>query len=124
MTAVDLKSGRVLWSRRLGLANNLRVAGIPMSLPVTAGTPLSGGALATAGGLVFIGATGDNRLRALDANDGRTLWSTLLKAGANATPMTYRAPRSGRQFVVVAAGGHPMLQTQPGDYIVAFALRR
>ncbi|RVT93117.1 membrane-bound PQQ-dependent dehydrogenase, glucose/quinate/shikimate family [Sphingomonas crocodyli] len=123
MTAVDLKTGRAMWTRRLGLADNLRIAGVKLSIPLPAGTPLSGGALATAGGLIFIGATGDNRLRAIDTDSGKTLWSARLKAAANATPMTYRAPRSGRQIVVVAAGGHPMLQTQPGDYIVAFALR-
>lgn len=124
MSAIDLKSGRMLWSRRLGLASNNRVAGVPISLPIAMGVPLAGGSLATQGGLIFIGATGDNRFRALDANTGDTLWSANLPAAANATPMTYMTPHSRQQMVVVAAGGHPMIQTTPGDYIIAYALKR
>ncbi len=124
ISAIDLKTGHLLWTHRLGLASNSRVAGIPMSLPITMGVPLAGGALATQGGLIFVGAAGDNRFRALDANSGNTLWSVRLPAAANATPMTYVAPRSQRQTVVVAAGGHPMIQAQSGDYIIAFTLKK
>ncbi|OCC23455.1 hypothetical protein MB02_11630 [Croceicoccus estronivorus] len=124
MSAIDIGSGQMLWTRRLGLASGSRIAGVPVALPVSMGTPLSGGVLATRGGLLFVGATGDTRFRAIDARSGRTLWSAPLPAAGNATPMTYLAPRSHRQIVVVAAGGHPMLQTRPGDAIVAFALRR
>ncbi|CAN5392520.1 glucose/quinate/shikimate family membrane-bound PQQ-dependent dehydrogenase [soil metagenome] len=124
MSAIDLKTNRLLWSRRLGLASNNRVAGLRISLPLSMGVPLSGGSLATRSGLVFIGAVGDDRFRALDAGTGQTLWTAHLPAAANATPMTYMAPRSHRQMVVVAAGGHPMIQTDPGDYIIAFALKR
>jgi quinoprotein glucose dehydrogenase len=74
----------------------------------------------TAGGLVFIGATGDDRFRAFDAATGRELWSHLLPTGAFALPMSYEA--GGRQFVVVASGGHPFVYQKGGDQITAFAL--
>ena len=73
------------------------------------------------GGLIFIGAARDTTLRAFDIDTGRVLWSGELPASAQATPMTYRA-RSGKQFVVIAAGGHTALGTKMGDHIVAFAL--
>ena len=79
-----------------------------------------GGPIVTAGGLVFIGAATDNYLRAFDVETGRELWKGRLPAGGQATPMTYEV--SGRQFVVIAAGGHGGLGTKQGDYVVAFAL--
>ena len=79
-----------------------------------------GGPLTTAGGLVFIGATTDNYLRAFDTATGEKRGEMRLAAGAQATPMSYEA--GGRQFVVVAAGGHAKLDTTRGDYVLAFAL--
>jgi len=76
----------------------------------------------TAGGLVFIGAATDNYLRAIDIQSGRELWKGKLPAGGQATPMTYSF--GGRQYVVIAAGGHSTLGTHAGDSIVAFALPR
>jgi len=122
VSAIDLRSRKILWTKRVGLAAKSRLAGMRVPVPVRMGVPLMGGSLATRGGLLFLGATGDNRLRAFDARSGRVLWSAVLPAAANATPMSYSAPRSGRQMVVVAAGGHPMLDTVPGDYVIAFAL--
>jgi quinoprotein glucose dehydrogenase len=81
-----------------------------------------GGPIVTGGGLVFIGATMDNYLRAFDAETGEELWSARLPAGPQATPMTYRASAGGQQFVVIAAGGHATMNTTPGDSLVAFAL--
>ena len=80
-----------------------------------------GGALTTASGLIFIGAARDTMLRAFDIETGKVLWVGELPASAQATPMTYRAP-SGKQFVVIAAGGHSALGTKMGDHVVAFAL--
>jgi quinoprotein glucose dehydrogenase len=74
----------------------------------------------TAGGLVFIGATGDDRFRAFDVKDGRELWSAELPTSAFAVPMSYAV--NGRQYVVVAAGGHAFIYPKPGDTITAFAL--
>jgi quinoprotein glucose dehydrogenase len=74
----------------------------------------------TAGGLAFIGATGDDRFRAFDVATGRELWEAALPTGAFAVPMSYEV--GGRQFVVVASGGHAFVYQKPGDQITAFAL--
>ena len=81
-----------------------------------------GGPIATASGLVFIGAAMDDYLRAFDTDTGAELWKGRLPAGGQATPMTYRLRADGRQFVVIAAGGHNRMGTRLGDHVVAFAL--
>jgi glucose dehydrogenase len=72
--------------------------------------------------VVFIGAARDNYLRAFDVETGTELWKGALPAGGQATPMTYRLDQKGKQFVVIAAGGHGGLATTLGDYVVAFTL--
>ncbi|HVH05601.1 MAG TPA: pyrroloquinoline quinone-dependent dehydrogenase [Myxococcota bacterium] len=116
LSAVDLASGEVLWEARLGTTRD--TAPFPMWLPL--GAPNLGGSLATAGGLVFIGATTEKTFRAFDADSGAELWSARLPYTANATPLSYRLRQDGRQFVVVAAGGHGW--SEPGDAVMAFAL--
>ncbi len=118
LTAVDLSTGRIAWETPLGTTSSLAPFGIALNW----GTPNLGGSIATAGGLLFIGAAMDDRLRAYDTATGRLLWSADLPAGGQATPMTYAV--GGRQFVVIAAGGHSILDTRRGDQIVAFALPR
>jgi quinoprotein glucose dehydrogenase len=81
-----------------------------------------GGPIATAGDLVFVGAAMDSYFRAFDIETGRQLWKHRLPAGGQATPMTYRAGRDQRQFIVIAAGGHGGLNTPRGDSVIAFAL--
>lgn len=76
----------------------------------------------TAGGVVFIGAAMDRYLRAFNAETGAELWQGKLPAGGQATPMTY--VHEGRQYVVIAAGGHRDMGTKKGDYVLAFALPR
>ncbi|WP_049620626.1 PQQ-binding-like beta-propeller repeat protein [Frateuria defendens] len=122
--AVDLASGRLLWSKPLGTGRDIGPLklGVRTMLPITIGTPTAGGAVTTRGGLVFIGGAAEHTFRALDATTGRELWSSRLATSANATPMTYRGPVSGRQFVVVAVGGRPAYGTKPGTKLVAFAL--
>jgi quinoprotein glucose dehydrogenase len=71
---------------------------------------------------VFVGAAMDSYLRAFDIETGRELWKYKLPAGGQATPMTYRAGKSQRQYLVISAGGHGPLGTPRGDYVVAFAL--
>ena len=79
-----------------------------------------GGAIVTAGTLIFVAATMDNHLRAFNSKTGEMVWEYLLPASAQATPMTYSI--NGKQYVVIAAGGHGKLGTKLGDYVVAFAV--
>jgi quinoprotein glucose dehydrogenase len=122
ITAVDLGSGKVLWSKPLGTPRDIGPLGMPTMIPITMGTPTAGGAVTTRGGLVFIGGAAEHTFRALDVASGRELWSSRLSTSANATPMTYRSPVSGRQIVVVAEGGRPHYGTKPGTKLIAFAL--
>lgn len=116
LAAVDMAAGEILWQVPLGTTRDL--SGLPFGLNY--GTPGLGGPLLTAGGLVFIGAAMDDYLRAFDIDTGEELWRGRLPAGGQATPMTYQL--GGRQYVVIAAGGHGSLGTRRGDYLVAFAL--
>lgn len=118
LAAVDLATGSLRWQVPLGTTRDL--ASVPIS--ISWGTPNMGGPIVTAGGLVFIGATMDYYLRALDVDSGEELWKGRLPAGGQATPMTYRLRKDGKQFVVIAAGGHGRLSTKLGDSVVAFAL--
>jgi quinoprotein glucose dehydrogenase len=124
LVAVDLQKGEILWRGPLGVWDHSlpppMAAPVSLPLPLRWGTPTFGGPMLTAGGLVFIGATGDDRFRAFDAASGRELWSHTLPTGAFAVPMSYEV--GGRQFVVVASGGHPFVYQKPGDQITAFAL--
>lgn len=121
LVAIALSTGKIVWEVPLGTTRDLVASRIYLPLSVGSGTPNLGGAIVTAGGLVFVGAAMDNYLRAVDIQSGRELWKGRLPAGGQATPMTYRLP-SGRQFVVIAAGGHGKMGTTRGDAVVAFAL--
>ncbi|HEX7757956.1 MAG TPA: pyrroloquinoline quinone-dependent dehydrogenase [Caulobacteraceae bacterium] len=118
--AVDMRTGKVMWSVPLGTTADL-APGSQFVLHGT-GTPNFGGPIVTASGVVFIGAAMDNYLRAFDAGSGKALWRGRLPAGGQATPMTY--VWKGRQYVVIAAGGHAKSGTKLGDQLVAFALPR
>jgi quinoprotein glucose dehydrogenase len=114
LNAIDLDAGEIRWTVTLGELPELTARGLPPT-----GTENYGGPIVTAGGLVFIGATKDERFRAFDKRTGEVLWETTLPAGGYATPATYEI--DGRQFVVIAAGGGKM-GTKSGDAYVAFAL--
>jgi quinoprotein glucose dehydrogenase len=116
LVAIDLTSGTRVWSVPLGDPSRLRPGSAPATPPM--GLPNLGGPIATAGGIVFIGAAMDPVLRAFDVASGRLLWEGALPGGARATPMTYSV--GGRQFVVVAVGGSE--DWGKGDYVVAFSL--
>ena len=118
LSAVDLTTGKVRWEVPLGTIPGLAAPAGSTSW----GSVNLGGAAVTAGGLVFIAAAMDPVLRAFDVETGRELWKTDLPAGGQATPMTYRLRRGGKQFVVICAGGHGKLGTKIGDSVVAFAL--
>jgi quinoprotein glucose dehydrogenase len=108
--AVDLFTGKQVWDVPLGTL----VAG------QQTGSLNLGGPMITAGGLVFTSAAMDLYLRAFDIESGKELWKYQLPAGGQATPMTYTW--KGKQYIVIAAGGHGKLRTKQGDYVVAFAL--
>ena len=114
LTAIDLNTGEHRWQIPLGEYPELTAKGI---LPT--GTDLYGGPLVTGSGLIFIAATRDERLRAIDKKTGKVLWQTQLPAGGYASPSTYSV--NGKQYVVIACGGGK-LKTQSGDKYVAFAL--
>ncbi len=122
LSAVDLVSGQLVWSQPLGNGRDSGPWGLRSHLPLTMGVPMSGGSLATRSGLVFVGATVDSMFRGFDSATGRLLWQASLPGAGVATPMSYRAPGSGRQFVVIAAGGRPALRTRVSTKIVAYAL--
>jgi membrane-bound PQQ-dependent dehydrogenase (glucose/quinate/shikimate family) len=121
LTAIDLNTGDTVWKVPLGTVEELERKGLPRT-----GRQSLGGAIVTAGGVVFIGATVDKRFRAFDARTGEELWSAALPANAHANPMTFRG-RSGRQYVVIAAGGGGFwraLSSDIADGLIAFALPR
>jgi len=124
ISAIDLKTGAMLWSHPLGTARSsgplktsLRV---PFSIPMGAVT--LGGNLVTGSGLIFVGAALDRYLRAFDEHTGKELWRADLSAAAFATPMSYVSAQSGRQFVVAAVGGNNKFGPNDGLYIQAYAL--
>ena len=117
LVAMDLGKGEIIWKKPLGTIEDMAPAIVPN---FEVGTPLAGGAIITGSGLIFVGAAADDYLRAIDLNTGEELWKGRLPAGGQATPMTYEL--NGRQFVVIAAGGHGAYGTTRGDYLVAFSL--
>jgi quinoprotein glucose dehydrogenase len=118
LTALDLGSRKILWQVPIGTTEELN----PLGLARRLGTPTIGGPLATASGLIFIGAALDDYLRAFDAKTGAELWTGRLPSAGIATPTSYLW--QGRQYVVIAAGGHGEAGAPAGDTLVAFALPR
>jgi quinoprotein glucose dehydrogenase len=115
LNAIDLNTGRLVWKVPLGEYDELTKRGIPKT-----GTENFGGAIVTAGGLVFCAGTRDLKIRAFDSANGRELWSYKLPYGGFATPATYQV--NGRQYVVIAATGGGKLGGGLGDAYMAFAL--
>jgi quinoprotein glucose dehydrogenase len=119
LTAIDMRNGTFIWQRSVGTIQDVAPAIVPN---FELGMPGMGGPIVTASGLIFMAATMDNYLRAFDLKDGKTLWEGRLPAGGQATPMTYYLDETGKQYVVIAAGGHGRMGTTNGDYVIAYAL--
>jgi membrane-bound PQQ-dependent dehydrogenase (glucose/quinate/shikimate family) len=114
LNAVDVNKGEIVWKVPLGAVDGLNTE---------TGSPNLGGSVATAGGLVFIGAAADARFRAFDSRTGKQLWMAELDASGHAAPVTYIGKKSSKQFVVIAAGGGGYFRGKVSDEVVAFALR-
>lgn len=117
LTSIDLDTGKIRWQVPLGIVEELEARGIAPT-----GAPNIGGSIVTAGGLVFIAATNDSRFRAFDAETGKELWRVRLPASGHATPMTFKGAKTGKQFVVIAAGGGNDYNKTYADALIAYAL--
>jgi quinate dehydrogenase (quinone) len=136
LAVVDLQTREVLWNHPIGTTNESGPFGVRIRVPLPMGVPLQAGTLITKGGLIFIGGTMDRYFRAVDVRSGQELWRDYLPGTAQATPMSYRAPRSGRQIVIITVPnvqrrfGMPSNSNQParedplGGYVIAYALPR
>ena len=113
---------QALWDVVLALAALAwdRLAFLSQPLVAALARPNIGGPIVTGGGLIFVAATMDEQLRALDVATGTELWSAKLPVPGMAVPMTYMA--GGKQYVVIAAGGHSRVETALGDYLIAYTL--
>jgi quinoprotein glucose dehydrogenase len=109
--AIDLATGKTLWDRPFGM---------PTFIPLEIGTPNNGGSVVTAGGLIFIAAATDDLIKAIDIKTGEILWSDVLPAGGQATPIVHE--QGGKEYLVIMAGGHHFMMTPPGDALIAYAL--
>ena len=116
MVAINVNTGDEAWRVPLGVIEELEAKGIRNT-----GTMNMGGSIATAGGLVFIGATNDRRFRAFDAKSGKVVWETQLDAGAYTTPITFQG-KDGKQYVVAHAAGGGFYDRKTDDSLIAFAL--
>ncbi len=118
LNAVDADSGELKWSVPLGSLPQMGPATKP---PAEYGSISLGGPIVTAGGLVFMAGTLDAALRAFDVESGKEIWKADLPTSARSVPMTFRGP-DGKQYLVIAAGGHGLPVAPLGDYVIAFAL--
>lgn len=116
LSAVDLSTGDLVWTVPLGTLKHQA----PWPLSYMAGGVEMGGPMVTASGVIFIAASADRHIRAFDVNDGAELWADELPTTGNAVPMSYQV--GGKQFVVIAAGGHFTSTSPAGDYLIAYSL--
>jgi quinoprotein glucose dehydrogenase len=116
VAGVDLATGRIAYKHRNGTVYDMT----PLPMPFKLGVSGIGGPMITRGGVVFLGATVDNYLRAYDLTTGRELWASRLPADGQSTPMSYAL--NGQQYVVMVAGRHGSVGTKPGDYVIAYTL--
>ena len=121
MTAIDMNTKTIAWQVPLGTVAGSKMGGVTVDVPMPIGMPSLAGPITTAGNLTFFAGNMDRYIRAFDNKTGEEVWKHRMPVGAQAAPMSYLSPESGRQFVVVSAGGARMT-TEKGDYVIAYAL--
>jgi len=121
MSAINLATRQLVWQVPVGTVKDTGPMGIKMGLPIPIGMPTLGGSLATQSGLLFFAGTQDYYLRAYDSRTGEEVWKARMPVGSQGTPMTYVSPKTGRQYVVISAGGARQSPDR-GDYVIAYAL--
>ena len=122
LAAVDLTTRKLLWTKPLGLATGSGPLGIKSHLPLVMGVPNWGGVLATRTGISFVAGGTDGYFRAVETATGKEIWHTKTPVPALSIPISYVSEDSGRQFIVVTAGGFRPFKTELGDYVVAYTL--
>ena len=118
VAAVDLRTMKKVWMHK----NGTTMDSAPVPIPLPLGVPSLGGMSTTGGGVAFLSSTLDYYIRGYDVRNGKVVWKARLPFGGQATPMSYVSDKTGKQYVVVMAGGHGSLGTKMGDTLVAFAL--
>lgn len=121
LTAVDLRQRKIAWQVPLGTVEDTGPLGIVTHLPMPVGMPTIGGTMTTASGLVFFAGSQDFYIRAFDAANGRELWKQRMPVGSGSTPMSYRSPKTGKQYVLISSGGTRQSSVR-GDYVIAYRL--
>jgi quinate dehydrogenase (quinone) len=121
MSAIDLKTKKVVWQVPVGTVQDTGPMGIRMHMPIPIGMPTLGASLSTQSGLLFFAGTQDFYLRAFDSGNGNEIWKARLPVGSQSGPMTYVSPKTGRQYILLTAGGARQ-SSDRGDYVIAYAL--
>ncbi len=121
MSAIDLKTHKLMWQVPVGTVQDTGPLGIRMHLPIPIGMPTLGASLATQSGLLFFAGTQDFYLRAFDTGNGKEIWKARLPVGSQGGPMTYVSPKTGKQYILLTVGGARQSPDR-GDYVVAYAL--
>lgn len=121
MSAIDLKTHKLMWQVPVGTVQDTGPLGIRMHLPIPIGMPTLGASLATQSGLLFFAGTQDFYLRAFDTGNGNEIWKSRLPVGSQSGPMTYVSPKTGKQYILLTVGGARQ-STDRGDYVIAYAL--
>ena len=121
LTAIDMKTQKVAWQVPVGTVQDTGPLGIKMGLQLPIGMPTLGGTLSTQGGLIFIAGTQDYYLRAFNSANGQEAWKARLPVGSQGGPMTFVSPKTGKQYIVITAGGARQ-SADRGDYVIAYAL--
>ena len=121
LSAIDLKTQKIVWQVPVGTVQDTGPFGVKMRVQMPVGMPTLGGTLATQGGLVFIAGTQDYYLRAFDSSTGKEVWKARLPVGSQGGPMSYVSPTTGKQYILISAGGARQSPDR-GDYVIAYAL--